>query len=132
MTYYDILNSAIAAVCENVANTSAVEDYFTRGEFLLASFVTQYARLDGYYRKAHKMEAKAIETDMIAVDPEEDFPLCDVFIPVSVHYVAAGLVIDENEEMSDKFFDRYINGILEIRNAIPAEQGAIVDRYGLT
>ena len=77
------------------------------------------------------MEAKAIETDMIAVDPEEDFPLCDIFIPISVHYVAAGLVIDENEEMSDKFFDRYINGILEIRNAIPAEQGAIVDRYGL-
>jgi hypothetical protein len=39
--------------------------------------------------------------------------------------------IDENEEMSDRFFDRYINSILEIRQGLPAVQGAIVDKYGL-
>jgi hypothetical protein len=41
------------------------------------------------------------------------------------------MVIDENEEMSDRFFDRYINSILEIRQGLPAVQGAIVDKYGL-
>lgn len=131
MTYYDILNGAIAAVCEDVKSPDQVEDYITRGQFLLASFVTQYAQLDSLYRKGKGMEAKTVKTDIVSVDTDDDFPLCDVFIPVAIHCVAAGLVIDENEEMSDKFFDRYVNGILEIRKGLPAEQSAIVDKYGL-
>ncbi len=131
MTYYDILDGAIAAVCEDVTASGATEDYVVRGQFLLASFVTQYAKLDGLFREAGGLEAQPIKTDIVSVDPEDDFPMCDVFIPVAIHYVAAGLVIDENEEMSDKFFDRYINGILNIREGLPAKQGAIVDKYGL-
>lgn len=131
MIYYDILNSAIATVCENVTNPQATEDYALRGQFLLASFVTQYAKLDQHFREANGIEAQEIRTDMVSIDPEDYFPLCDVFIPIATHYVAAGLVIDENEEMSDKFFDRYINGILGIRQELPAIQGAIVDKYGL-
>jgi hypothetical protein len=55
-----------------------------------------------------------------------------VFVPAAVQYLASALIVDENEEMSDKFFDRYINLILEIRKTLPATQGAIVDRYDLT
>lgn len=131
MVYYDVLDGAIAAVCEDVTATRAIEDYATRGQFLLANFVTQYAKLDEIFRQANGLEPQEIKTDMVSVDPEEEFPMCNVFIPVAVHYVAAGLVIEENEEMSDKFFDRYINGILEIRKELPAKQGAIVDKYGL-
>ena len=131
MVYYDVLDGAIAAVCEDVTATRAIEDYATRGQFLLANFVTQYAKLDEIFRQANGLEPQEMKTDMVSVDPEEEFPMCNVFIPVAVHYVAAGLVIEENEEMSDKFFDRYINGILEIRKGLPAKQGAIVDKYGL-
>ena len=49
-----------------------------------------------------------------------------------MQYLASALVIDENEEMSDTFFDRYINIILEIRKSLPATTGGIVDRYNLT
>ena len=131
MIYYDILDSAIAAVCEDVRASRATEDYVIRGQFLLANFVTHYAKLDGIFRQANGLEPQEIQTEMISVDPEDAFPMCDVFIPVAVHYVAAGLVIEENEEMSDKFFDRYVNGILEIRKGLPATQGAIIDKYGL-
>ena len=131
MTYYDILDSAVAAVCEDVTSSYATEDYIIRGQFLLASFVTQYANLDGHFREANKLEPTVIKTDIVSVDPEDDFPLCDVFIPVATNYVASGLVLDENEEMSDKFFDRYVNGILQIRNELPAQQSAIIDKYGL-
>lgn len=131
MTYYDILDGAIAVACEDVTSSYATEDYVIRGQFLLASFVTQYAKLDKQYRQAYQMEATEIKTDMASVDPEDDFPLCDVFIPIAVQYVAAGMVIDENEEMSDKCFDRYVNGILEIRRGLPAIQSTIVDKYGL-
>ena len=131
MTYYDILDSAIAVACEDVTNSRATEDYVIRGQFLLANFVTQYAKLDAIFREANGEETKVIKTDIVSVDPEDDFPMCNVFVPVAIHYVAAGMVLDENEEMSDKFFDRYVDGILQIRKELPAKQGAIVDKYGL-
>ena len=131
MTYYDILDSAIAAVCEDVTNSRLTEDYVIRGQFLLANFITQYAKLDATFREANGMTPQEIKLNTVTVDPEEDFVMCDVFIPVAIHYVAAGLVIEENEEMSDKFFDRYVDGILQIRKELPAKQGAIVDKYGL-
>lgn len=132
MTYYDVLNGALAATCENTLISRATEDYIFRGQFLLANFVTQYARLDKQYRQANNLEIREIQTDMVSVDTEDEFPLSDVFIPVAIYFAASGFVLDENEEMSDKFFDRYVNGILEIRQGLPAVQSAIVDKYGLT
>ena len=132
MTYYDVLNGALAATCENTLISRATEDYIFRGQFLLANFVTQYARLDKQYRQANNLEIREIQTDMVSVDTEDEFPLSDVFIPVAIYFAASGFVLDENEEMSDKFFDRYVNGILEIRQGLPAVQSAIVDKYRLT
>lgn len=132
MTYYDVLNGALAATCENTLISRATEDYIFRGQFLLANFVTQYARLDMQYRQANNLEIREIQTDMVSVDTEDEFPLSDVFIPAAIYFAASGFVLDENEEMSDKFFDRYVNGILEIRQGLPAVQSAIVDKYGLT
>ncbi len=131
MIYYDILDGAIAAVCEDVAASHLTEDYVTRGQFILASFVVQYASLDAAWREAHGMESTTIDTNITSISPRDDFPLCDVFAPIAINYLASGLVIDENEEMSDKFFDRYVTGILDIRKALPAKQTPIIDRYGL-
>ena len=131
MTYYDILDSAIAAVCEDVTASHATEDYVTRGQFILASFVVQYASLDALWRETHGMEEVTVDTNIATVSPRDEFPLCDIFAPIAINYLASGLVIDENEEMSDKFFDRYVTGILEIRKSMPAKQAPIVDRYKL-
>lgn len=131
MIYYDILDSAIAAVCEDVNASKATEDYIARGQFILATFVVQYASLDASWREAHGIDPKEIDTNMALISPRDEFPLCDVFAPVAINYLASGLVLDEDEEMSDKFFDRYITGMMEIRNALPAKQSPIIDRYGL-
>jgi hypothetical protein len=132
MTYQSLIDSAIAIVCENAVVSFGNEDYHARAPYLLAAFVTQYAKLDAEYRRANGLEKKVISTDAAAIDAEDEFPLCDVFAPAAIYHLASGLVIDENEEMSDKFFDRFINAILDIRKALPASIGAIVDRYGLT
>ena len=132
MTYRDLIKSSLATVCEDPSASFGVEDYSARAPFLLASFITRYAKLDGEYRKANGMTSKAIHTDIAEVDPEDDFPLCDAFFPAAINYLASGLVIDENEEMSDKFFDRYIGIILDIRNTLPAQKEQIVDRYGIS
>ncbi len=131
MVYYDILDAAIAAVCEDVSASHTTEDYVTRGQFILAGFVVKYASLDAAWRESHGMDAKAIDTNIASVSPRDEFPLCDVFAPVAINYLASCLVIDENEGMSDKFFDRYITGVMDIRSTLPAKQAPIVDRYGL-
>lgn len=131
MTYYDILDGAIAAVCEDVSTSHMTEDYVTRGQFILASFVVQYASLDAAWRDSHGMETVTVDTNIASINPRDEFPLCDVFAPVAINYLAAALVIDENEDMSDKFFDRYITGVMDIRKALPAKQAPIIDRYGL-
>jgi hypothetical protein len=131
MTYQSLINSAIAIVCENAVVSFGNEDYHARAPYLLAAFVTQYAKLDAEYRRVNGLEKKVISTDAVVLNPNDEFPLCDVFAPAAIYHLASGLVIDENEEMSDKFFDRYINGILDIRKELPAEQSAIVDKYGL-
>ena len=131
MLYRDLIQSAIAIVCENAVVSFGNEDYHARAPYLLAAFVTQYAKLDGDYRKANGMTSKIILTDAATIEGDDEFPLCDVFAPATIYHLAAGLVIDENEEMSDKFFDRYINAILEIRKNLPSLAEPIVDRYGL-
>ena len=115
MIYQDLIKSAILLVCENSTVTFGNEDYTSRAPYWLATFVTQYAKLDGDYRKANGMESKVISTDAVAINLNDAFPLCDVFAPAAIYHLASGLVIDENEEMSDKFFDRYISAILDIR-----------------
>ena len=132
MTYYDILDSAIAAVCEDVTSSYATEDYSSRAQFILAGFVVQYASLDAVWREAHGMETKTIDTNIAMISPRDEFPLCDIFAPIATNYLASALIIDENEEMSDKFFDRYVTGMIDIRNAIPAKQAPIIDRYGIS
>ena len=131
MTYQDLIKSAISTVCEDTSTSAEIEDYTTRAQFLLATFVTQYAHLNGIYREAHGMEPCEISTDIAAIDPEDNFPICDVFTPAAIQYLASALVIDENEEMSDKLFDRYVNIILEISKNLPSKPGAIIDRYNL-
>ena len=132
MTYYDILDGAIAAVCEDVTSSYATEDYSSRAQFILAGFVVQYASLDAVWREAHGMEPKTIDTNIAMISPRDEFPLCDIFAPIAINYLASALIIDENEEMSDKFFDRYVTGMIDIRNAIPAKQAPIIDRYGIS
>ena len=129
MIYYDILNGAITAACEDITASRAIEDYSIRGQFLLANFVTQYAKLDSIFREANGLEPQEIQTEMISVDSEDEFPLCDVFIPVAVHYIAAGLVIEENEEMSDKFFALCNDELSRLEASLPMKVETIIHKY---
>ncbi len=131
MTYREILNSAISAVCEDTSAAGGTEDYTYRGQYLLATFVVEQAPLDAQYRRANGLPAAKITTDMVSVDPEDDFPLCNTFMPAAVNYLASALVIDENEEMSDRFFDRFVNNMLTLKQSIPATQEKIKDCYAL-
>lgn len=132
MIYQDIIFGACAAVCEDLTNSADTADYHERAEYLLASFVMQHAAADANYRRGNGLPEAAPIAAAARIDPEEGFPLSDVFFPIAVNHLAAALVIDENEEMSDRFFDRYVNAMIELRGSIPAMQEKVADKYGLS
>ena len=132
MIYQDIISGACAAVCEGLSNSADTSDYHERAEYLLASFVMQHAALDADYRRGKGLSEAVPFSGMARIDPEEAFPLSEVFVPIAINHLASALVIDENEEMSDKFFDRYVDGMITLRKSIPSLQEQIVDKYGLS
>ena len=132
MIYQDIILGACAAVCEDLTSSPDTADYHERATYLLASFVMQHAAVDADYRRGKGLPEAAPPACVARIDPEKAFPLSEVFVPLAIDDLAAALVIDENEEMSDKFFDRYVNGMIALRKSIPALQEKVIDKYGLS
>lgn len=128
MTNLDICNAAIT-LCGEVPAT-ATADYSSRSFTLLALIYNQCLPLDNAYRASHAMEPCSW-TPGVLIDPTEDFPLSEVFISAVSYALGALLVTDENSELSNLFYSRYLAGLDEIRRLIPAAPGPIVDCYHL-
>lgn len=128
MTYQNLVDAAVRMVCEGVDVYSDVSDYEERSQYLLASAVGQIADIDVAYRRAHGLPEQ-VWTPVACVTLSGVFPLCDVFVPAVEYFLASMLVMDENEEMSDRFFDLWSSAISSIRLSITASHAPIVNRY---
>lgn len=129
MTLREITDAAIRLVCENPADV-ATNDYTERAAYILPAFCGQCSALDDRYRLAHAVKAKT-PLSATYMEPEATFPLTDVFIAPATYYLAAMLVVDESEELSDRFFALYTDALASIESALPATTEAVTDRYGL-
>lgn len=129
MTNQEILDSAVALLCENETDGD-VSDYERRAPYILANFCTQNASLDALYREAYGIGSELF-TAPVYVELSDEFSLCEVFSAAAVHYLAALLVLDENASMSDKFFSLHAEALTNIRSTLPATIHSITDRYGL-
>lgn len=130
MTYQDIFDAAVKLVCEETADSSTNADYLERAPYLLAAFLNECDETDARYRKANGLEAR-LPFDKAQVTMSDAFLLCGCFTAPAVYYVSAMLVIDENEEMSDRFFARYSDLLSSILQTLPTTVETMKDRYGL-
>lgn len=128
MTNQNICDAAIT-LCGEMPS-AATGDYTARSFTVLALIYDQCLPLDNAYRAAHGAEPSAW-TPCVTIGPDEDFPLSDVFIPAVSYALAALLVTDENGELSNLFYGRYVAALAEIRRLIPAAPEPITDRYHL-
>ena len=69
----------------------------------------------------------APETVCVPLDGE--FGLSDAFAPAAIYYLAAMLVLDENEEMSESFLARYSDQLATLRASLPMGKEHIRDHY---
>ena len=130
MTYREIYENALSLINENVPATGQVEDYEDRAGYILATFCTDCIKADQRYRMTHSVSTAA-PTATTYVNLSSAFALCDVFAPAASYYLAAMLVMDEDEEMSDRFFDLYSTSMSALLSDAPMVSTAIKDHYHL-
>ncbi len=129
MTYRQIYENALRLICE-VADSVDTADYEERASYILATFLGQCAPMDRQYRAAHQMGTHTV-APVACVNPDHTFDLAEVFVTPAEHYLAAMLVLDENEEMSERFFSLYTDEISALLDALPCSCESIRDRYSL-
>ncbi len=124
----EIFDAAVAMAAEDGSNEAGIADYLERAPYLLASFVGITAPLDAAYRMAHSLpDAEVFEGAQIALTA--DFPLSLVFASPAAAYLAAMLVMEENEEMCDRLTSRYSDALSAIESSLPYKSEKITDTH---
>jgi hypothetical protein len=116
MTGNDLLKSATALVCERLDGESE-QDYAERAPYILAAFCSLASEIDKRLRIVDSLEEQP-RFSHVCLSLEADFPLCDRLAPAATIYLAAMLVIGENDELSDSLYDKYCDAIASIGSSV--------------
>ena len=129
MTYREIYENALRMICED-SSVSDTSDYEERAAYILATLISECAAVDKQYRLAEGLDAISY-TPVACVELDAAFTLCEALIPIAVYYLSAILVLDENEDMSEKFFSLYTDALTSFLSSLNHTSQPIADRYGL-
>ena len=129
MTYREIYENALRMICED-STASDTSDYEERAAYILATLISECAAVDKQYRLANGFKAVTY-TPVACVELDDAFTLCEALIPIAVYYLSAILVLDENEDMSEKFFSLYTDALTSFLSGLHHTSQPIADRYGL-
>jgi len=103
-------------------------NFTSRAPYLLATVCCEARELDACYRKVHGL-GEAPEFNEVEIDPVNTFPLCDRFVGAASAYLAAMFIMDEDPDLSDKFFDIYCDNMARIQSEIPTQIESIAQKY---
>ena len=123
----DVLTQAFKRFGKSLTNEQRA-DYTSRAPYLLATVCSEAKDLDKRYREAYGL-GSAPEFNEVEIDPINEFPLCERFVGAASAYLAAMFIIDENMELSDKFFDVYCDNMARIGSEIPTNIEKIAQKY---
>ncbi|MGN1047577.1 MAG: hypothetical protein ACI4QZ_03110 [Eubacteriales bacterium] len=127
MTCKEIYNAALHLIAQNDIK-SDIRDYDERFPYLMATFCAEAEWLDDAYRASHGKDIRG-DYPVTSLGFGETFPLCDVFASAASYYVAAMLIIDENETFSDSLFDKYSARMSSIADSLPMKNEPIKNIY---
>ncbi len=127
MTVRDIYDSALSLIGEN-AELGSDADYSERAPYIVAIFCDKVANIDRSYRETHGLEEQKY-FNAVRLGLDTDFPLCPRFTDSAVHYLAAMLVLYENEVLHDKLFSIQCDLLAKAISEIPCYKEKIVNVY---
>ena len=100
----------------NGDNSKLIGDFYENG------------RLEAEYRRVTGMGERDY-VHAVYADLDDDFPFAERFISSAGYYLASMLVIEENSELADRFFDMYSTSMTKLISEIPATAERIVECY---
>ena len=103
--------------------SSETADFEERAPYLLAACCTEAQALDTAWRRSLG-QTSAPSISGVSLSLQADFPLSQPFVPLAGFYLAAMLIIDENADLSDKFYERWCDGMASIQAQIEARTEA--------
>lgn len=128
MTIKNIYDAALRLLGEKPDETRDSE-LSARAEYLAAAFCCDIAAIDRDYRASHKYEPQKPFNELF-LELNTDFPLSSRFSKACSHYIAAMLVVDEDEALSDKLFEKYCDSLASAVSEIPCKREKIRNIYG--
>lgn len=84
----------------------------------LAAFCCECAAIDALYRRQHGM-APAGRYSSVALPMDAPFPLIPRLVPAATAYLASMLVLDTDEELSERLYGRYCDLMATLCTSIP-------------
>lgn len=123
----EILKKALRLLNE-AAELEEDGDFAERAPYILSSMFSEAARLDRDYRTANG-EKSQISFSTIYTELDSEFPLCDRFTNAATFYLASMLIVDENDELSDTFYDKYCDSMASISSELMGKAEKIKNVY---
>lgn len=123
----DILKKALRLLNE-AAELEEDGDFAERAPYILSSMFSETAKLDRDYRTANGGGAQ-LPFSPIYTELDKDFPLCDRFASAATFYLASMLIVDENEALSDTFYDKYCDSMASICSELSGRAEKIKNVY---
>jgi hypothetical protein len=123
----EVYESALRLLAEP-DDSGRLEDFELRAPYVLGGFFYENGRLESEYRKYLGLDTREFVHAVFA-DLDDDFPFAERFVPAAEYYLASMLVIDEDGELSDKFFDLYSSSMSNIVGELPGSIERIADVY---
>ena len=104
------------------------DDYEERAPYLLAAFCSELSNTDSSLRRLLGKDER-VEFCEVYLPLDNDFPLLSRFASAAALYLAAMLIIDDEQDFSDKLYERYCDRISSICSTVPAVAEKIKNKY---
>ena len=128
MTCRDIYEAALRLLGESTVYGEN-EDYEERAPYIIAAFCTDVRETDEAWREATEGDDSDTPWSSVRIGLDANFPLSDRFAPSAAYYLAAILVLESNEALSDRLYDKCSDAVSRIRDGIPCETVPIINKY---
>ena len=103
-------------------------DYEERAPYLLAAFCSEASPLDARLRESGGQNT-APSYSAVFLPLENDFPLLSSLGTAAALYLAAMLILESDEDRSDKLYAQYSDVMSRLYDTIPASLHPITDKY---
>ena len=123
----DIYGSSLSLLGEDTSGEYS-EDYERRVSYLIPLLYALLSEKDDALREARGL-GKHGNINIEKTNLDEEFMLCEDFLPAAAYYVSSMLIFDSDSARADKLYEKYSDTVEKIMKGIPFKSEKTVDKY---